>query len=134
MNTFPSTPAEPIIQHILVIDDDATMRIFLRRHLEREGYRVSEAEDGEEAMRRLEKGSADLVIVDIFMPRKDGFETIRELKHRRTPCKILAISGGGAIGRLDYLDLARLFGANAVLPKPISRDALISTLSTLSMA
>jgi CheY-like chemotaxis protein len=122
------------MQTILVIDDDAVIRSFLRRFLEKEGFHVSEAEDGEAALRRMESGPADLVIVDIFMPRKDGFETIRELKGRKTPCKILAISGGGTIGRLDYLDLAKIFGANAVLAKPISRDALITTVSSLAMA
>lgn len=122
------------MQHVLVIDDDSFIRAFLRRLLEREGFSVSEAEDGEAAMRRLEDAPADLIIVDIFMPRKDGFETIREIKGRQTPCKILAISGGGAIGRLDYLDLAKLFGANAVLAKPISRDALMTTVGTLAMA
>jgi len=122
------------MQHVLVIDDDTTTRMFLRRYLEQEGYRVSEAEDGEIGMRRLNSGPVDLVIVDIFMPRKDGFEIIRELKGRKAQCKILAISGGGAIGRLDYLDLARIFGANAVLAKPISRDALLTTMGTLAMA
>ncbi|EMG35884.1 CheY-like receiver, AAA-type ATPase, and DNA-binding domain containing response regulator [Desulfocurvibacter africanus PCS] len=122
------------MHNILVIDDDAAIRTFLRRFLEKEGFHVSEAEDGEAALRRLDNGPADLVIVDIFMPRKDGFETIREIKGRKSPCKILAISGGGSIGRLDYLDLAKIFGANAVLAKPISRDALITTVSTLAMA
>lgn len=112
----------------LAIDDDAGMRALLRMILEAEGHRVLEAEDGRRALDLMSREAADLCIVDIFMPVKDGLETITELKALGSPCRILAISGGGSLGNMDYLYHALMFGADVVLRKPFSRDELLAAV------
>lgn len=62
---------------ILVIDDDGQVRGAIRRILERAGHTVLDAADGEMGMRAHREGPADLIITDIFMPERDGIETIR---------------------------------------------------------
>jgi len=116
---------------ILVIDDDRVSRLLLRRYLESAGYAVLEACDGHAGLELFAAGGVDLVVVDIFMPRKDGLETIRELAATPACCPIVAISDGGRMGRPDFLEFARGFGADAALPKPLSRDEVLSTVRSL---
>ena len=70
------------MRHILVIDDEASVRALVRQVLEEEGYLVNEAADGEEGLAQLQSTPIDLVITDIFMPHKEGIETIRELRRQ----------------------------------------------------
>lgn len=92
---------------ILVIDDEPQVRAMLRQMLEREGYEVVEAEEGEEGMRRYREQPVDLVITDILMPQKEGIETIRALRRTNPGVKIIAISGGGRMSKLDSCLLPR---------------------------
>ena len=62
-------------QIILVVDDEARMRRFIRMNLELEGYQVVEAENGVQALDQIRKYTPDLVIMDVMMPEMDGFET-----------------------------------------------------------
>lgn len=118
-----------LAKHILIIDDDPSMRDLLDFHLRGLHWDVSLAEDGQAGLEVLAERPADLVIVDIFMPRKDGIETILELRAAGGHSKILAISGGGTIGGLEYLSYAKVLGADEVLSKPITRDRLLETVS-----
>ena len=103
---------------ILVIDDEAGMRALLRDLLEKEGHKVLEAADGNMGMELFDQNRPDLVITDIFMPGKEGTQTILELRKIRPNVKIIAISGGELADRLDVLGTAKVFGALRVLPKP----------------
>lgn len=103
---------------ILVIDDDDQFRSMMRRLLEREGYEILEALDGENGVKTFTYKGADLIITDIVMPKKEGLETIREIRHRNPDVKIIAVSGGGRIGPETYLDMAEKFGANKIFSKP----------------
>ncbi|MBI3758100.1 MAG: response regulator [Deltaproteobacteria bacterium] len=117
--------------HILVIDDETSVRTLMRQVLEEEGYQVDEAGDGEEGLARLQATLADLVITDIFMPHKEGIETIRELRHRFPGVKIVAISGGGRQSRLEPpLSEAQLFGAHHTLAKPFTPQELLAVVNT----
>ena len=78
---------------ILVIDDDEPIRIALRKMLESEGHEVVEASDGARGLRLFDEQPADLVIADILMPEKEGFEVIRELLVKKPDVKIIAMSG-----------------------------------------
>lgn len=70
---------------ILIIDDEETIRKFLRIHLVKNGYEVKEAADGEEAIEQLERDNFDLLICDIMMPKKDGWEVLRDVRsHPKT--------------------------------------------------
>jgi CheY-like chemotaxis protein len=66
--------------YILVVEDDATTRQMLRRMLEREGWEVDEADNGEVALGRVAERRPDLILLDLMMPRMDGFELIRALR------------------------------------------------------
>ncbi|MBW2064289.1 MAG: response regulator [Deltaproteobacteria bacterium] len=112
------------MSRILVIEDDPKIRKVLRKLLEREGHDVEEASDGLEGLRLYRKKPADLVITDIIMPRKEGLETILDLRREFPDVKIIAISGGGRLGPHLYLEVAEGFGAFRVFSKPFDLEEL----------
>jgi CheY-like chemotaxis protein len=115
--------------HILIIDDDASMRGSLAQTLERLGYRVSVAADGKAGVARAAESPPDLVITDLIMPEKEGLETIMELRQSHPRIKIIAMSGGGRLSNEDYLHLAKRFGAAVTLAKPFAREELKAALA-----
>jgi len=115
-------------QSILVIDDDESIRLLLRAILEREGYRVLEASDGDKGFKEFKKNPTDLVITDLIMPGKEGIETIRDLRREFPNIKIIAVSGGGRIGPDSYLKMAKGVGALRTLCKPLDRLGLLQAV------
>ena len=109
---------------ILVIDDDDDFRRMLRMALEHDGYIVEEASNGHEGIQRYRAAPADLVLTDLLMPEREGLETIQTLRQEYPEVKIIAVSGGGPRGRLNFLPLARMFGALRTLQKPFPIQAL----------
>ncbi|MGA1855536.1 response regulator [Azospirillum sp. 11R-A] len=107
---------------VLVVDDDLTLRLTLRRLLEKAGVEVVEAEDGQEAMRLFRANRPDLVICDLVMPFADGLQTIMRMRRLAPAVKIIAISNGGRSKAMDLLAVARQMGADHVLAKPIERS------------
>ncbi|MCD6116509.1 response regulator, partial [bacterium] len=81
--------------YILVMEDERIIQTIIRRYLEREGHEVVIAGDGEEGIKLYNERPADLVLTDIIMPKKEGIETIRDLKKISPDVKIIAMSGGG---------------------------------------
>jgi DNA-binding response OmpR family regulator len=118
------------VSNILVIDDNASVRKALTLMLEGSGYRVIGAKDGAEAMAAFQADEPDLVIVDIIMPDKDGLELIREMRRARPATKIMAMTGGGRFSSLDFLRMAKSFGAVETLAKPIDPDDLVLRVQT----
>jgi len=118
--------------NILIIDDEVPSRRILGRILERENHSVYEADQGTDALELMRTRSVDLVITDLFMPGKDGIETIMELRSRHTNMKIIAVSGGGeyTVGK-HFLDAARAIGADRALPKPLQASELIAAVHDL---
>jgi DNA-binding response OmpR family regulator len=116
---------------ILVIDDDDQIRDMLREMLERAGYEVVLAADGDEGLRLFRERRADLVITDVVMPNKEGIEMIMELRVEFPKVKIIAISGGGRLGPETYLDLAEGFGAMRVFSKPFRLNELLAAVREL---
>jgi len=116
---------------VLVIDDEAAVRAFVQQTLEEEGYRVSEAADGEEGLSALQTTPVDLIITDIFMPNKEGIETIRTVRKQFPQIKILAISGGGRHKLTHSLPEALQFGAHGTLTKPFTPDQLVEAVTTV---
>ena len=103
---------------ILIIEDNDGVRKLLRRTLEQDGYQIEEAADGQSALKTFKKAPADVVITDIFMPKKNGFETITELRKESAGVKIIAISGGGLIESESFLEMSKKLGAIFTLKKP----------------
>ncbi len=119
------------MKHILVIDDEAPVRFLLEKMLEREGFAVKTASDGEEGMQLFSKMSFDLVITDIIMPEREGIEIIMEMRKNNPSVPVIAISGGGFNSPQDYLSIACAAGAKAVLEKPVERAVLLSAVKTI---
>ena len=116
--------ADPKLR-ILIIDDEAAVRETLCENLVECGFDVTSATDGEDAINQLEgKLTPQLVITDIIMPRREGLETIVEIRKKYPNVKVIAISGGGRTKSTDFLTLAEKLGADAVLEKPIDLDEL----------
>lgn len=87
--------------------------------------------NGKEGMALLEPADANLLITDIVMPEKEGLEVLMELRSRRLPLKVIAMSGAGPQRGADYLHIARLLGAAKVLGKPFSADTLIAAVAAI---
>ena len=114
--------------NILIIDDDESILSFLEERLRHEGFNVLTAANGKQGMKLFNDNQVDLVITDIIMPDKDGFETILELKKICPNIKIIAISGGGH-GHPDYyLDTAKCFRAEYTFKKPFKTDDLLEAV------
>ena len=107
---------------VLIIDDEEYVRMTLSQALEDEGHTVSVAVNGQEGLDRYNAETPDLVITDVLMPGKEGIETILELRKIDPKVRILVMSGGGRINNVDFLEVARTFGATAALKKPFPID------------
>ncbi len=116
---------------ILVIDDDPSICELIRHYLENAGHSATLARDGREGLELFAGGMFSLVIVDIFMPRKDGIETILELREHCAEARILAISGGGKLAGKEYLSYAKALGADRILAKPFTKTQLLAAVAEL---
>ena len=113
---------------ILVADDDPDVRATLRVALELEGYEVETVSNGARAMHAHERKPADVLITDLFMPERDGFETLKYFRARSPGIWIVAISGWQRWQKADYLAVARDAGADATLRKPFTLGELLESL------
>ena len=112
---------------ILVADDDRDLLAALRAALEVEGYEVEAVPNGERAMQAHEKRPADVLITDLFMPERDGFETLMYFRAQNPAVRIVVISGWRA-QRADHLAVALQAGADAILRKPFTPGELLDKL------
>lgn len=118
---------------VLVIDDDPGIRDVCREILEQAGHVVDVAPDGAVGLTMFAAAPYQVVLCDIFMPNKDGIETITELVRTYVAVSVVAMSGG-AVGLPDYLSSARKFGAVSELPKPFSAGELLDALAAAADA
>ena len=129
------------MKSVLIIDDEEEVGHALRRVLERAHFSVNTAGGGREGLALLEQHPPDLVITDIIMPKMHGIDLIRTIRARLPGTRIVAISGGGNFGPLQYqpeaittsayLAAATEAGADAVLTKPFDRDELLGVVRRL---
>src|SRR3954469_23147390 len=114
--------------HILVVDDDQAVRDSLQRSLEYNGYEVTAAEDGVQALARLAATRPDAVIMDVMVPRLDGLETTRMLRAAGNDVPILVLTARDAVGdRVDGLDA----GGDDYMAKPFALDELLARLRAM---
>ncbi|MFT5233713.1 MAG: DNA-binding response OmpR family regulator [Candidatus Krumholzibacteriia bacterium] len=113
---------------ILLVDDDPQVRKMLCMVLQREGYAVYEAGDGEAAIAVYKNEDIDLVITDIVMPEKEGIGLIMELRNHDAKARIIAISGGGRMDAGTYLKWAERLGVDATFTKPVDRRELLDSV------
>lgn len=110
---------------VLVVDDEPTIRDSLRMVLEHEGYRVLEAADGEQALRVVETGHPEAVLLDILMPRLNGLEALRRIRSLTVDLPVLMISGHGTV---ETAVEALRSGAQDFLEKPLEREVVLRRL------
>lgn len=111
---------------IVVVDDDVLTQQTCKYCLEAAGYKVVLVDSGAEAVRAVLDDDVSTVLVDVFMPEMDGLETLLSIKKKSPSTSVIVMTGGGARGRLDFLDTARSFGADDVIRKPFSAQQLVS--------
>jgi two-component system response regulator MprA len=111
-----------------VVDDDRAVRESLRRSLEFNGYRVSLAADGAEALASIGSSQPDALVIDVMMPRLDGIETTRALRTAGNDVPILVLTARDSVGdRVEGLDA----GADDYLTKPFALEELLARLRAL---
>ena len=114
---------------VLAIDDDGAVCATVGVILERAGHQVVTAQDGRGGLKRLEADHFDLLLIDIFMPEMDGFETIRVVHKSRPKLPIIVMSGSIEKAKMpDYLSFATKLGAIESLGKPFKPAALVEVV------
>jgi len=127
-NLFPTEP--PLSgegRHVLVVEDDEEMRKLLLSHLRRSGFRASGARDGLEMDRLLVSAPVDLILLDVMLPGRSGFELCRELRARGTMPIIMLTALGETSDRVTGLEL----GADDFIVKPPEPRELIARMRAL---
>ena len=115
---------------IAIADDMPDIQALAREWLTTAGHRVFCAGNGEELLRIMEEQSVDVVITDVVMPERDGFEVIRAVKESHPHVQIITISGGATVMPANNcLRVASALGADVVLAKPFTRKQLFNALS-----
>ena len=113
---------------ILVIDDDPGIRQTLHIALTKAGYNVLGARDGEEAIQLWRDQGADLVIADIYMPKKSGLQVIKELQAHSPAPPVIAMTDGGRTKNLNPLSHAELMGSVRTIAKPFSLEKMLAAV------
>jgi DNA-binding NtrC family response regulator len=109
--------SEPQAPRILVAEDEPNLRLVLQKELERHGYRVQVAPDGEAALRKLEESNVDVLLCDINMPRMNGMELLRRVHERPNPPEVIMLTGQATV---ETAVEAMKLGAYDYLTKPYS--------------
>lgn len=119
------------MSRILVIDDDRIVRETLKVILTQGRHEFHFANDGRQGLAAFTEYKPDLVITDILMPEKEGIETIRDIRRLAAKVPIIAISGGGRVGNMSFLQVAEQFGANRAFAKPFEPKELLQAIDDL---
>ncbi len=122
-------PAAPVVPTIMIVDDSLTVRKITGRLLAREGYNVLTAKDGVDAMEQLQDAVPDVMLVDIEMPRMDGFDLTRNVRadSRLKRIPIIMITSRTAEKHRNY---AREIGVNVYLGKPYQEEELLANIAS----
>lgn len=113
---------------ILAVDDDKGMRILLRATLERKGFQVVEASNGEAAVEQVFASPPDLILMDVMMPRMDGFTACQIIRNTESTAHIPVILLS-ALSSGQHKDKGLESGANLYLTKPVPPSILVETVN-----
>jgi len=127
------TPVKEPVKSILFVDDEEPVRRLFKEALEKFGYQVRLATNGNEAIALFREEPADLIITDIFMPEKDGHTLILEVKQDFPYVHIFAITGKKFFDPQMELDIAKTLGAIKVFTKPCKLSQLLAAIKELSV-
>jgi excisionase family DNA binding protein len=121
---------EPTGPAILIVDDDDRLREYIRANLELEGYTVREASSAEDGLRELEQEPPDLVLLDVMMPRVDGWEMLRRLQERHGIGTIPVLMFSGKVDERSLAEGAAR-GVSGFIGKPFDPQQLIESAKQL---
>ena len=128
------TSFAPVVEDVkkvaLVVDDSLTMRKVLSRVLEREGFEVVTANDGLDAIQKLQVITPDIILTDIEMPRMDGFEFSRHVRDNEKTSKLPLIIISSRTAE-KHRNVAKELGVDAFLGKPVQDEELIEQVNAL---
>ncbi len=110
---------------VLIVDDDPGLRAFVRARLELEGYAVQEAGSAEEGLTALEEGAPDLILLDVMMPKVDGWEMLRRVQERHGVGAIPVLMFSGKVDAAAEEAASR--GAHGFIGKPFDPQQLIES-------
>ena len=113
--------------HILVIDDDQRLRILLKQFLEKNGFRVSDAEDTDQAKKIMKSLIFDLLVIDIMMPGQNGLEFLKEVRLKNNVPALILSAMSAPEDRLDGLE----FGADDYMTKPFEPRELLLRIQNI---
>jgi len=116
---------------VLLVDDHADLLEVLADAFRRAGFETALAENGEEAVALFRIASFDAVMTDIIMPRREGFETIRDIRALSDRAVIVAMSGGSRMGQDMLKDVALALGADGFFNKPFLPSEAIGLIKGL---
>ncbi len=123
------------LANILIVDDDPDVREAVKIILETQPYELTFASNGEECLEQVKKNTPDLIILDLLMPKKDGFEVIKELRghpsYPRIPILVLTAVKKEAAGRRYELETALRMDVDDYIEKPIQPDDLIDRVKRI---
>ena len=115
---------------VLIVDDEEMIRRFLRIHLTKWGFEVKEAVDGAQAMEELDNGDFDLLICDIMMPNKDGWQVLKEVKSNPKTKDVSVIFLTAKTEKVHVVKAYDL-GADHYITKPFTKAQLLHGLNLL---
>ncbi len=124
---MPKTDKPRETRRILVVDDEPRMTRFIRMNLDLEGFSVHEAFDGKEALDRVREVLPDLVILDVMMPKMDGFQTLQMMREVSSVPVIMLTARASEDDRVRGLEL----GADDYITKPFSPRELVSRVKAV---
>src|SRR5215475_13607916 len=111
---------------ILIIDDYEPFRVSVKDLLEANGYDVAVAVGGEDGIQQFQLQPFDLVLCDLFMPKKEGMETIRDLRQLSAGTPIISVTGRSDAFEADFLRMTRKLGATRALTKPFDVEEFLA--------
>lgn len=118
---------EDEIQKILVVDDEERIRRLLKMYLEREGYQIDEAEDGEQALQMALSEDYEVILLDLMMPGKDGLEVCKELRTKKSTPVIMLTAKGEELNRIHGFEA----GTDDYIVKPFSPREVVLRVKAL---
>lgn len=114
-------------KHIFVVDDEANIRDVIRAYLEKEGYKVSEFENGDDVLKALPSGFPDMFIIDIMMPGISGFELCNEIRKKQNTPIIIVSARDEELDRILGIEM----GADDYMMKPFSPKELMARVNAV---
>jgi len=120
------------VSKVLIIEDDPDVSDLLKFAAERAGHVVQTAANGKRGLESFATFEPDVVVTDILMPEKEGMETIVDLRKSRPATPIIAISGAGAVGKANILEIAQKLGASRTFAKPLVIADLLGAIAALA--